>query len=495
MAQFGRPASDITVGSWGSTPLWPKLDEASPDDGDLISTTAAATTGEVKLSAVNDPNSSAGHVVRLRARATGSGAAERLNTWGLYQGTTAIVTLNSSITRGSFNNYTISLTAVQADAITDYSDLRVRFTAAQTAGETLEISWIELETPDANQQYNQSVSGAFGPAGALLKQAEKPLSSVLSFTGVLATSRIFFQSLSGVLSFGAAAQFFQESVSGALSFAGTLIRQVNKELSGTVTSGGSLLKHTSTSISGVLSSSGALVKQAGKALAGTLSFSGLLESVKTVLKDLAGALSFDGSLTRQGQKVLGGALTSSGALLRDARKILAGTLTSGGTLAKQTAKSFSGVLSPSGVLAASKVALKALEGALSFAGDLTRQGQKALTGGLSPSGAITRQVGKALFGALSPGGSLSRMAGKGLAGVLAFSGAVSREIRKVISGALSFLGTLVTQLIQVGAVNPGRATVSDVALGGLSLADALLQAAGYSDGQIGDLTISDTDNG
>jgi hypothetical protein len=145
MAQTGRPASDITTGSWGTAPLWSKINEDS--DAVYISTTAAASTGEVKLGTLSTPIGE-GHVVTIRAYAAGSGAAERLNTWGLYQGSTAIATLNSSITRNSFNAYTITLSSAQIAAITNYTDLRVRFTAAQAAGETLRVSNITFVIPD-----------------------------------------------------------------------------------------------------------------------------------------------------------------------------------------------------------------------------------------------------------------------------------------------------------------------------------------------------------
>ena len=147
MAQFTRPSSDITT-DWTTTPLWSKLDEAIADDGDFITGTGNAKTFEVKLSAITDPGIDTGHVIRIRARATGGQAAEKLNTWGLYQGATPIVTQNASITRGSFNEYSIALSEVEASAITDYSDLRVRGLTSQGASETIDVSWAEFETPD-----------------------------------------------------------------------------------------------------------------------------------------------------------------------------------------------------------------------------------------------------------------------------------------------------------------------------------------------------------
>ena len=49
MAQFARPASDITTG-WTTTPLWSKIDEVSFDDGDFITGTGSTVASEVKLS-------------------------------------------------------------------------------------------------------------------------------------------------------------------------------------------------------------------------------------------------------------------------------------------------------------------------------------------------------------------------------------------------------------------------------------------------------------
>ncbi len=151
MTQYGRPASDITTEwtpSTGATHFG-VLDEVAADDNDYISTTANAKTFEVKLSSVTDPQANTGHVIRIRAYASGSSGAERLNTWGLYQGASAIVTQNDAITRNSFNPYTITLSAAQADTITNYADLRVRGLSAMAAGETLRVSWVQLDVPDA----------------------------------------------------------------------------------------------------------------------------------------------------------------------------------------------------------------------------------------------------------------------------------------------------------------------------------------------------------
>ena len=203
MAQFARPVSDVTT-DWTTTPLWSKLDETSPDDGDFITGTGNAQTFEVKLSAVTDPAIGTGHVARIKAQATGGQAAEKLNTWGLYQGATPIVTSNQTIARGSFNEYSISLSEAQADAITDYSDLRIRGLTAQGAGETIDVSWAELEVPDASAPVTIN-AGVGGLALNGIQAAVQPGAvSISAVAGVLTLSGPQASIVPGAVSISAA---------------------------------------------------------------------------------------------------------------------------------------------------------------------------------------------------------------------------------------------------------------------------------------------------
>ncbi len=86
-----RPASDVTVGAWVSTPLWDKVDEVAPDDATTEITSESdpvSSTFEVKLSGVTDPQSFAGHIVRYRLSKTGTKATTA--DVSLYQGLTLI---------------------------------------------------------------------------------------------------------------------------------------------------------------------------------------------------------------------------------------------------------------------------------------------------------------------------------------------------------------------------------------------------------------------
>ena len=123
MAQFGRPASDITQGGWalsaGST-MWELLDEVSPSDSDFITASSADTAAEVKFSSVSDPLLSTGHILRFRAQANGTGGPEKMDV-SLFQGTTLIVLAfsNYAINGGAFLTESYTLSAAEANSITD----------------------------------------------------------------------------------------------------------------------------------------------------------------------------------------------------------------------------------------------------------------------------------------------------------------------------------------------------------------------------------------
>src|SRR5512139_3656109 len=153
MTQTARPASTISAGGWtsssGGTLHGDQSDNSDTTYGRCSST---ATTEELLLASLSDPNSSSSHVVTVRARATGSSGGEKLSAY-LYQGSTLVATLfsASTITRNSWNNYTYTLTAAEADAITNYADLRVRCTKATLgAGEYLDVSDTWINVPDAS---------------------------------------------------------------------------------------------------------------------------------------------------------------------------------------------------------------------------------------------------------------------------------------------------------------------------------------------------------
>lgn len=152
MSQYGRPSSTISGAGWsangGPSELWDCVNETPYSDTDYCRGTGAVTM-ELKLSSVSDPFLSSGHVVNWRGKSNGSGAAEKW-TVTLYQGSTLIATLTNATTISrSWTNYTYTLTTAQADAITDYSDLRIRIALTTIGGsETVDVSFEEMVFPD-----------------------------------------------------------------------------------------------------------------------------------------------------------------------------------------------------------------------------------------------------------------------------------------------------------------------------------------------------------
>ena len=162
MAQFIRPAEDITALGVNGSGSYVFIDEASFDDSDYISSNDNTnTTYEAKFSSGSDPGVSGSHIVRWRqAQADGNvapssgGTASSYDAF-LYQGGTLIATLVSGETsnESSFLAKTYVLTVGESDNITDYTDLRIRFDFSGGGGPTanrrgVAISWAEMEIPD-----------------------------------------------------------------------------------------------------------------------------------------------------------------------------------------------------------------------------------------------------------------------------------------------------------------------------------------------------------
>lgn len=146
MPQFLRPSTDTTREAWeteagGTTNIFQQIDESVANDADFIRS-AVAPTNDVyatKLTAGEDPLSSTGHTVRWRYNKSASGGAQINLTVELRQGYTnegaqgtliatvaTLTNISDTVTAGSY-----TLSGGEADAITDYSDLYLRYVANQ----------------------------------------------------------------------------------------------------------------------------------------------------------------------------------------------------------------------------------------------------------------------------------------------------------------------------------------------------------------------------
>lgn len=182
MAQFIRPTSDITVpASWNGT--FADIDEVSASEADFgWSDNAAVDTYVTKFGTGIDPNVGTGHVVRVRHAEVDGGVqvADKNSTVviSLYQGAVLKATVYSGIV-GAWTTTAYTLTGVEADSITDYSDLRlwVAYTGNDAGGTKSDrgigISWAEMELPevlpvDYNTTYSKGALLLGGKAASLI---------------------------------------------------------------------------------------------------------------------------------------------------------------------------------------------------------------------------------------------------------------------------------------------------------------------------------------
>jgi hypothetical protein len=152
--QFARPDTDIETSGWTTIPIFSKINEIIVDDTSVR--TGINPVGEdftVSLSDVVDPLSSINHVVRyVYDKDLGADSRSRVIniTVELKQGLNVISSHTHFDITGdpTFGSFTLS--QAEADSITDYSDLRLTFTANTGAGlgeRLAKIKWAELEVP------------------------------------------------------------------------------------------------------------------------------------------------------------------------------------------------------------------------------------------------------------------------------------------------------------------------------------------------------------
>ncbi len=411
MTQYARPDGSVeTLSNWSGA--YTTIDEVSASDADYITGSESANgTAEEGLSDVNTPTVDTGHTVRFRAWQENA-THQRTIVVQLLEGATVRSSYNGgtaiNLVKGTPTGYEWTLSEAEAATITDYTNLRIKFTSGGTVSTPaasrsyVYMSWTELEVPD-----------------------------------------------------GAAATQYEQAAAGTLTSSGTVVKKPGKIVAGALTSSGTIIKQAGKVLAGALTSSGTVIKQVSKILAGALSSSGVLGAVKTVLLSLAGTLTSSGTVVKQANKILSGAVTSSGTIINSASKLLSGAVTSSGVLLKQAGKVLAGTLTSSGALGSIKTALVSLAGTLSSAGTVIKQTSKSMAGTLTTSGTIIKQVNKVIAGAVTSSGTLIKSISKIITGVLTSAGNLVAEATssatiyyQSLAGTISFIGTGVRSLVK-----------------------------------------------
>jgi len=136
--QEAQPTSDTAAGSWTTTPLWSKIDDTEAlGDGveitsDSVGNGSTTTTATFDLPTLTDPEVATGHVLTARWRVD---AARNMDAvLALRQGTTEIGRLTATLTGTTETESTYTLSAGEANAITDYSDLNLQLFGTGSGG-------------------------------------------------------------------------------------------------------------------------------------------------------------------------------------------------------------------------------------------------------------------------------------------------------------------------------------------------------------------------
>lgn len=228
MVQFARPDGDVTNTGTGG---FADVDEASPSDADFWwGANNTAEELEVSLSNATDPNSSSGHIFRYRIAKTNGGVVDGGGnactvTARLMQGATEIAADTAKTATGTWTQYALTLSAGQADAITDYTDLRLEFLTSASGGSPANrrgaaVSWAELEVPSGSTQFNQAL-----PATTTVTAG---LASVIAFTKTLPATTTVTAAVGRVVS-------FSQALAASTTVAPAFVRAIAKTLAATTT--------------------------------------------------------------------------------------------------------------------------------------------------------------------------------------------------------------------------------------------------------------------
>jgi len=135
VGQIALADGDISAGTWTTTPLWSKVNEAVADQVAVIQSAAAPVndTCELSLTDLTDPVSSINHKLRVTRKKDISSGNQIDMRYRILQGTTEIAswTDDTNISDAAYSTVERTLTGGQADAITDYTNLRVEIRANQ----------------------------------------------------------------------------------------------------------------------------------------------------------------------------------------------------------------------------------------------------------------------------------------------------------------------------------------------------------------------------
>ena len=375
LLMVGQNATGITPSISGNGMTWDQVatvtDAQSTTKTTLYRAMGTPSSGAITVTLTGNTATAAARAFRFSGVATGSNGATAVEA-----STTAQVGASDS------NDLQVSVTTVTNDAwAAAFSTHRYRTSLITlTLVDESNLGGINNNTGTGN---NDIAISAFYQAVASAGSTQLGGANDLSANTEWSVVAISIKPGSGGTT-------YNQNVSGAITPTGALLKSTTQKPAGSITPTGSITKQSTRALTGAITPVGTVIKQARKILAGTVGSSGTLTAQKLVYKVLAGTVGASGSLLRATTKIVSGSLTPSATLLKHLTRALSGTVGSSGSLTAQRLIfiALSGTVGSSGALV--KQASKILTGAVSSAGSLVKRIARSLGGSITPTGGLSR---------------------------------------------------------------------------------------------------------
>lgn len=152
-----NPNTDATLDNWltgadSGVDLWATLDESSPSDADFIKSPAGPNTSniyETLLEGGTDPGVDTGHILHYRIAKNVAGGTGNVDV-GLFQGGTPIETFSHTNITNTFTTFNQAMTPANIANITNYDDLRIRFTPSFGTSDVVPTFVADRATANSN---------------------------------------------------------------------------------------------------------------------------------------------------------------------------------------------------------------------------------------------------------------------------------------------------------------------------------------------------------
>lgn len=168
MVQTAKPTSDDSNSGWlnsneNTTDVWSYVDGTAPDTGTYMHSDSSPTSSELILfgiQSLTDPAVSTGHVLRPYLAKDATGGKDITFTIQLLEGASIRKSYTAVPTSTSYAQFSSTLSAAEADAITDYTSLQIRIWCESGGGGAPRegrCSYVAFEVPDAPAGFVHSI--------------------------------------------------------------------------------------------------------------------------------------------------------------------------------------------------------------------------------------------------------------------------------------------------------------------------------------------------